>query len=124
MDRYDPEEVPDASEWNALDEQERIDLVEEYHHAARVRLPNATLHAVIHVVVENQVALGVPAVIAAMQRLHHEGLDRHETLHAVGSVLIAHMQRLMQSLPPTGNPNEAYERELETLTAAAWLAAG
>jgi hypothetical protein len=33
MQRYDPDEAPDAEEWLALDEQERIELVRDYHRA-------------------------------------------------------------------------------------------
>ena len=42
--------------WLALDEGERIYLVEKYHEASRINVPNPTTHAVIHVVVENQLA--------------------------------------------------------------------
>jgi hypothetical protein len=124
MDRYDPAQTPSPSEWNALAEQQRLDLVEAFHRAARVRLPNPTVHAAIHVIVENQLALGIPAVTDALRRLCSEGLDRHEALHAVGSVLIAHLQRIVQSTGPTRDPNVAYEAELERLTAAGWRAGG
>ena len=124
MDRYDLGQAPAASEWNTLAEQERLDLVEAYHRAARVRLPNATVHAAIHVIVENQLALGIPPVVDALRRLRSEGLDRHEVLHAVGSVLIAHLQRVVQSAVPAGDPNVAYESELQRLTAASWLTTG
>jgi hypothetical protein len=58
MRRYDPIKAPTPEEWLALDEQERIILAEDYHRRARIRLPNATLHATMHAVVENQIALG------------------------------------------------------------------
>ena len=58
MKHYDPLKPPDPERWRSLDEQEQIDLVHDYHRRARIRLPNATVHAVIHVVVENQIALG------------------------------------------------------------------
>ena len=56
--RYDPHEhiVPDA--WLELDESERMHPVARYHRRQRIRLPNETIHAVMHVIVENQVALG------------------------------------------------------------------
>jgi hypothetical protein len=57
MQRYDPLEAPDPGEWLALDEQERIDLVQDYHRRARIRLPNAKVHAVLHAIVEAQIAL-------------------------------------------------------------------
>src|SRR5437660_10218640 len=52
--RYDPLEAPDPQEWLALYEQERISLVDDYHRQARIRLPNAQAHAVVHAIVENQ----------------------------------------------------------------------
>jgi hypothetical protein len=65
----------------------------EYHR--RNRLPmgqSVKLHRVAHVVVENQVALGdPPAVREALARLMGEGLDRHNALHAVGSVVMGLM---------------------------------
>jgi hypothetical protein len=53
-----------------------------------VRLPNAQLHAVIHVVVENQLALGEEVVVETLARLQREGLGRHDGVHAIGSFLL------------------------------------
>jgi len=80
---YDPLEAPDPEEWMALDEQERIDLVRDYHRRAGIRLPNEKLHATLHAIVEAQIALGdeTPAGRIA-QRLISEGLDRHDAIHA------------------------------------------
>ena len=58
MQRYDPLNAPDPQQWLLLDEKERLGLVEDYHRQARVELPNAKVHAVAHVIVENQIALG------------------------------------------------------------------
>jgi len=71
--QYDPLEAPEPEEWLAIDEAERIDVVKDYHRRARVRLPNEKLHAVFHVVVENQIALGneIP-VQSTVQRLMAE----------------------------------------------------
>ena len=55
--RYDPDRSPDTAWWSPLPEEEQIDLVLEHHRRAGVQLPNANLHAVTHVVVENQVLL-------------------------------------------------------------------
>ena len=72
-----------------LDEDERIDAVMDYHRRDKAKLGNLKLHAMIHVVVENQVALGeATPVSATLNRLMHEGLDRHEAIHAIGSVLM------------------------------------
>jgi hypothetical protein len=58
IDRYDPLETPDPQEGLDLDEGERLRPVEDFHRRARVRLPNAKVHAVMHAIIENQIALG------------------------------------------------------------------
>jgi hypothetical protein len=105
MQRYDPLEAPDAQEWLALDEQERIDLVLNYHRKARIRLPNAKVHALVHAMVETQIALEdeTPARRTA-QRLMDEGLDRHEAIHAIGWVLIEFMSDLMDEPESSAEP--------------------
>src|SRR3989449_2198378 len=118
---YDPRYAPDPEAWLALDEAERIDLALRYHRRARVRLPDTRLHATIHVVVENQVALGdeIP-VRQTLERLRVEGLDRHDAVHAVGSVLTKRIYELLKEGLPAGDPNEPYWTELESLTAEGW----
>jgi hypothetical protein len=55
--------------------------VEDYHRRERVRLPNATVHAVMHTIIENQIALGDETPVQrTAQRLMDEGLDRHDTM--------------------------------------------
>ena len=66
LKKYDPDVGIRAPEWLATDEAERIELVRAYHRRARVRLPNERLHALIHVIVENQLALGEVVVIEAL----------------------------------------------------------
>jgi hypothetical protein len=86
--RYDPHEHVNSDAWRALDESERTRLVVRYHQRQRIRVPNETVHALVHVIVENQVALGdaFPAK-SVLLRLMSEGLDRHDAVHAIGSVL-------------------------------------
>ena len=119
--KYDPQRAPDPKTWLALDEEERIVLVLQYHRRARVRVPNARLHATIHVIVENQVALGdeIP-VRRTLERLRAEGLDRHDAVHAAGSVLAKRIYDLLKEGLPAGDPNEPYWAELESLTAEGW----
>ncbi|MBV9569596.1 MAG: hypothetical protein JO172_15810 [Hyphomicrobiales bacterium] len=124
---YDPFEVPDPKSWLALDEQERLDLTRDYHRRARIRVPNGAeeLHALFHTVVETQIALGdaTPAQRTA-KRLMDEGLDRHEAIHAIGSVLAEHIHDLMTKPHPSGNRNPAYFAALENLTAESWRQSG
>jgi hypothetical protein len=125
MKTYDPEVEPSAAEWLAIGEAERITLVESYHRRRRIRLPQLTIHATIHVVVENQVALGEAVVIDTLARLRTEGLTRHDALHAVGMVLAGQIYEILKSPPTdTSDPNPFYFDRLRRLTAAEWLRSG
>jgi len=53
VDTYAPEIAPPRGELLALDEHERLLLVEQYHGRARITLRNARLHAVMHTSFEN-----------------------------------------------------------------------
>jgi hypothetical protein len=123
MDRYDPEVAPDSREWIALDESERLLLVEEYHRDARISMPRRArrLHATMHTIVENQLALEDQTIVrATLQRLMEAGLTRHEAIHAVGSVLAEHIYDLLhtQSLPAEGHA--PYYAALQQLTIEKW----
>jgi hypothetical protein len=122
MESYDPDKAIDPEEWMKLDEGERQYLVAQYHHKKRIKMPNARMHALIHVVVENQVAVGaeIPAQ-KTLSRLMREGLSRHDAVHAIGSVLAGHMFNLIKDRPKEKNLNAAYYRQLEELTAEGWL---
>ncbi len=119
--RYDPEKDLDPKTWLALEEHARLESVEQYHRKKRIRLPNARLHAVIHVVVENQVALGeeIPAR-ETLLRLLREGLDRHDAVHAIGSALTAHLYDLLKGRPEGADLHAPYYTELRKLTAESW----
>lgn len=120
--RYDPFHDPDPAAWLGLDEQIRIQLAQDYHRREKIRLPNLTIHATIHAVVENQVALGeeIP-VRATLKRLLGEGLDRHDAIHAIGAVLADHMRCLVLEKAPGKDPNAAYFGKLEHLTPESWV---
>jgi hypothetical protein len=122
MDTYDPD-TPRPAGWLQTDEGERIELVSSYHRGRQINLPNAQLHAVIHVVVENQLALGEPVVVETLARLQNEGLSRHDALHAIGSVLATDLYSLMQEgTETTGGTYHRYLDRLQTLTAQQWRA--
>jgi hypothetical protein len=125
MKRYDPLKPPDPEQWRSIDEQAQIQIVQDYHRRARIRLPNAMLHAVVHVTVENQIALGDETPVRrTVQRLISEGLDRHEAIHAVGSVLAGYMNDLLRGDDPGAEPISAYYVALDHLTAKEWLRSG
>jgi hypothetical protein len=122
---YDPLVAPDSAEWLDLDEQERIDMVMDFHRRVRVKLPNAKVHAVAHMAVENQIAEGdALPVRRTLDRLMSEGLDRHEAVHAIGAVLLGYMHDLLKADDVKGDPNPGYFAELERLTADEWRRSG
>lgn len=122
MTHYAPEVAPDPIEWLALDEQERIHLAEAHHRTARIRLPNARVHALFHVIVENQIAEGLESVVRAMARLGSEGLSRHDALHAIGSVCAEHLFEIMKSRSQDdgATTRARYSAAVERLTAKSW----
>jgi hypothetical protein len=121
MKSYNPEQPPERGAWLALAEAERIELVAAYHKRTGEKLPNPRLHAAFHAVVENQLAEGIEAVEESLARLMKEGLDRHEGIHAIGSVLAEHLSILMRNGPPKEtDTNEPYSRRLRSLSASTW----
>ena len=122
MDRYDPEMAPDPKEWLTLDESERLLLVEGYHRDARVALPKAArrLHATIHTVVENQLALGDEPVVRALARLRKEGLSRHDAVFAVGAVVAEQIYDLLKLKDAPETSRARYYAAIGRLTAEEW----
>jgi hypothetical protein len=118
---YDPSIHIDSDEWLSIEEGEREILVEDYHERAGIELPNAHVHAAIHVVVENQIAMGdeIPTR-ETLERLKAEGLDRHDAIHAIGMVVSTHIFNLLNQEPKRRFNEETYRRDLERLTAENW----
>ena len=125
MDTYDPLIPPDPKAWLALDEGERIVMIEEYHEAHPTGIPGPDAHAIIHAIVENQVAEGDTLPVSEkLRQLMAQGLDRHEAIHAIGSVLAKHVFAIAKGKTTTGDPNIAYFRALKRLNARKWLRSG
>jgi len=123
MDSYDPDAPLIGSDWLNLDEGERIELVSSYHRRTKTRLPNSQLHAVIHVIIENQLALEEEAVVKTLTRLQSDGLSRHDALHAIGSVLAEDLYELMREGSASESQVRArYFARLEKLRAQDWRA--
>ncbi|HBG07531.1 MAG: hypothetical protein A2075_03860 [Geobacteraceae bacterium GWC2_58_44] len=123
MEKYDPTIAPDPVEWLELDEQERVDMAVTYHEAAKIKLPNVTLHAVVHVVVENQIAEGLQSTVRAMERLVvKDRLSRHDALHAIGSVVSEHMVAAMKTTDSNyaSTAQARYDTAVDRLTAKKW----
>ena len=110
----------DSERWEALDDDERLSVVMEYHQEAGMELPEEFTHALMHVVVENQIALGEETPVeAVLCRLVDENLDRHDAVHAIASILVNHLFELMHGDDATLD-NDDYYAELEELTAEKW----
>lgn len=122
MDAYDPQIAPDPEAWLALDEGERIALIEYYHREAGVDVPSLKGHAAIHAVVENQVAMGEELpVCERLRQLMAQGLDRHEALHAIMSVLAQHLVAAATGKVPEARMNQIYFQALKRISAKKWL---
>jgi hypothetical protein len=121
-DEYDPHEAPDPKEWLDRPEEDRVRIVEDYH--AGIELPNLRAHASVHVGVENQIAMGDELPVRrAVERLMGEGLDRHEAIHAVGSVLATYIHDVATgkiSGETKPDPHHPYFAAVERLTAESW----
>ena len=116
---YDVENPIPADEWLALEEDERIERIEEGH---RVRNSptggNPSAHATIHALVETRLALGDPHAVRAHDRFRAAGLTRHTTVHALASVVTQHM---LASLERNDPPDDAeVERDFDALDPAAF----
>ena len=122
IDRYDPEIAPIPADWLASAEGERILLAEHYHRDARIDLPKAArrMHASIHVVVENQLALDDEPVVRALARLMKEGLSRHDAVHAIGSLVAENIYDLAKLKDAPETARARYYAAIERLTAATW----
>ncbi|MCL5744668.1 MAG: DUF1841 family protein [Acidobacteria bacterium] len=119
--RYDPNSDIDPEAWEELDDSGKAAIVTEYHRKHGFHVPNPTVHAIIHVVVENQIALGdeFPAE-AVLQRLMQEGLDRHDAVHAIGSIVADHIFRALREPGSKEDLNTVYVEKLSLLTAESW----
>lgn len=123
--RYDPDKGPDLETWSALDEADQIRIVQAYHRRHRVQLPKARVHATVHVVVENQLAIPEPVVVETFTRLRGEGLNRHEAIHAIGMVLVGQIHAILTGKRrDVADVNEPYFEELKSLTAEIWRDSG
>ena len=122
MDAYDPLIAPDPATWLALDEAERIMLVEDYHIEAGVEVPSPKGHAALQTVVENQVAMGEELPVRErLRQLMAQGLDRHEALHAIMSVLAHHLVAATTGKVPEARMNQIYFHALKRISAKKWL---
>jgi hypothetical protein len=120
MREYDPNASLDPEQWDLLNEDEKLALVQQYHERFDSDLPDMDLHSLVHTIVENQIALGTKFPVAAtLARLEREGLDRHDAIHAIASTLVNHLHEILGG-SHTKDINEQYCEALSKLTAESW----
>jgi hypothetical protein len=121
MRSYNPLQAPDPAAWLALQEPERIALVSACQKQAGVKTRLPDMHTIMHVTIENQIASPEsPQAKQAMERLQAEGLDRHDALHAIGSVQTGFMNDMLANKSSRGFGTPAYHAALDRLTADSW----
>lgn len=121
MNSYFPDKSIDPSEWLALDEGVRIALVRAFHDSLDDEMPDEALsvHSAIHVIVENQLAMGVELIPETIAKLTRQGLDRHEAIHAIGAILSEDLFDIHKGDTKEFSPKK-YRRKLEKITAKRW----
>jgi hypothetical protein len=108
-----------AEEWLALDDTTRLTMVEEAHERHRWSVgENARVHAAMHVIVENRLAQKDEPVVTAYDRLRAAGVDRHESIHALASVVAA---QLFDALAEKRELSPEDDAAFATLDPADWL---
>lgn len=122
MDKYNPDQPVNSENWLALDEAMRIELVYDFHSDLDLEMADdaLSLHSTIHVIVENQLAMGVELIPETIAKLTRQGLNRHEAIHAIGALISEDIFDVMN-----GNAEEfsqkKYRRKLDKITAKRWL---
>jgi hypothetical protein len=122
MEKYDPFKSIDPEEWLELDEAERIELVRGFHEILEGEIPDDALsiHSSVHVIVENQLAMGVKFIPETIAKLTRQGLDRHEAIHAIGAIVSEDLFDMVKGNVQEFSPKK-YRRKLEKITAKRWL---
>ena len=120
MKRYNPDQPVDAEQWLARDESERIHLAQDYVARHESEIEGGQLHAMLHVLVENQIVLQDETPVATtLDRLMAEGLDRHEAIHAIAACFTELILAMAQGKPV--EPERYFDLVTEQ-TAEKWLA--
>ena len=115
--RYDPSVGPDPTAWLDLGEGGQLKTVLRDHEREEADEGSFRMHAVIHATVETQLAQGHENASAALARLLEGGLDRHDSVHAIGRVLATQIFQAMQGEEFDG---DEYNRDLDELTPESW----
>lgn len=119
---YDPDLGLDPREWRALDDQERMRVVTSYHVQNRIGMTDQKSHAHMHVNVENMLTHGRGPKTRALARLRADGLSRHEAIHALAAVWLAHpVDSYSGDAGLSAREKQvAFNQAVEALTAEKW----
>lgn len=118
---YDAARVQEPAAWLGMGDTVKVQAVEHHHRSltAHPDIPDANLHALMHVIVENQLAGGdPPEVQATLARLSQAGLTRHEAIHAIGSVVAEAIFNIVKT--KTAFDRGAAARALSRLKPESW----
>lgn len=118
---YSPIQDPDTRVWLACSENDRLNSVLAFHERQGLNRADLRHHAILHVVVENQLADQVPAMQEKLEELIQDGLDRHEAIHALGSVVSRLFTRMAQKQDIRPDARLDYENVLAALSVKSWL---
>jgi len=90
--------------------------------AQKIDRPSVQVHATMHAIVETQIAPDdqTPVHLKARQ-LMTQGLDRHEAIYAIASVLLGHLNDIVRNPEAVGDPNRHYYAALRRLNVRKWL---
>ncbi|HEX5340304.1 MAG TPA: hypothetical protein VFX47_05440 [Gammaproteobacteria bacterium] len=121
MNDYDPLIEPDKKLWLAATEGERVAVVTAFHERHDETLDKKALiiHSAIHVIVENQLALGVALLPETVAKLMRQGLSRHEAIHAIGAIISGDILGIIRG-EITEFSASKYRRKLEKISAKRW----
>ncbi|MEX2496992.1 MAG: hypothetical protein WD448_12935 [Woeseia sp.] len=117
MPNYDPDHAPNPQQWLQLEGQERTRIIAEYLDRHGGYGGSLQRQAHLQALVETQLAEGVTPVKGAFMRLRDNGLNRHEAIRALASVLGRCMPEVLNSEDTDAPPDKTYLAQLETLTA-------
>ena len=122
MEKYAPMKPIQAGQWLALDELDRIEMVHAFHARLDNEMPSDALsmHSTIHVIVENQLAMGVELIHETIAKLIRQGLDRHEAIHAIGAIISVDIYDMLKGNIQKYSPIR-YRKKLEKITAKRWV---
>ncbi len=123
LDTYNPLIEPNKDEWLESSEYDRIDAVREFHENSdddKFEENDAlSIHSTLHVIVENQLAMGVELIPETIAKLTRQGLDRHEAIHAIGAIISEDIFYIVRGVKTDFSPKQ-YRRKLEKITAKRW----